>query len=60
MDLATLRLDGFTSLGTEDGLRLPVRWGEEQGLAGVRATRIALRFWFYGGARLYSFAFESL
>ena len=123
MGLATLRLDGFTSLGTEDGempgymvtcpiqvvdpskvqlrvnvgdtiprrswievevldagtrepldgfsrndcqpvdeegLRLPVRWGEEQGLAGVKASRIALRFWFYGGARLYSFAFESL
>lgn len=42
----------------EDGLRIPVRWGDRKGLDGIKASRIALRFWFYGGARLYSFAFE--
>jgi hypothetical protein len=42
----------------DDGLRTPVRWGDGKGLAGIRAQQIALRFWFYGGARLYSFGFE--
>ena len=42
----------------DDGLSVPVRWGEGKGLAGIEAPQIALRFWFYGGARLYSFGFE--
>ncbi|MBM3263158.1 MAG: hypothetical protein FJY97_06990 [candidate division Zixibacteria bacterium] len=41
----------------EDGLRIAVRWGGRDSFVGIEARHIALRFWFYGGVRLYSFAF---
>ncbi len=40
-----------------DGLDMLVSWGDDRTLSGVEVPRIALRFWIYGAARLYSFAF---
>jgi hypothetical protein len=42
---------------TREGLRIPVRWGEQNTLGGVTASEIKLRFYLYGKAKLYSFTF---
>jgi hypothetical protein len=45
---------------TKDGIALPVRWGEREGLSGIKVQRISLRFLFnatVGSPRLCSFGF---
>ena len=41
----------------QDAVRVPVVWKAAR-LCDVRASRIRLRFWLYGAARLHSFGFE--
>jgi hypothetical protein len=41
----------------EDGINVPVVWGGRH-LSEAGASRIRLRFWLYGAARLYAFGFE--
>ena len=56
-------LDGFDRKACsdvcEDAIRVPVAW-KARSLADVGASRIRLRFFLYGAARLYSYGFESL
>lgn len=56
-------LDGFDrkecSDVCEDAIRVPVAW-KAKSLADVGASRIRLRFFLYGAARLYSYGFENL
>ena len=41
----------------EDGRAVTIRWGETKSLAAAGSRQVALRFWFYGGVRLYSCGF---
>jgi hypothetical protein len=42
----------------EEGIRLPIRWGTNETLGGVKAPAIKIRFHLYGKAKLHSFHFE--
>ena len=64
LDAHTLEtLEGFSRSDCNgvdrDGLDMLVSWGHDRTLSGVEVRRIALRFWIYGAARLYSFAFDT-
>ncbi|PYV11771.1 MAG: hypothetical protein DMG07_18485 [Acidobacteria bacterium] len=42
----------------QEGIRIPVHWGKNETLGGVKASAIKIRFDLYGKARLHSFHFE--
>lgn len=42
----------------QEGVRIPVRWGENETLAKIEAPEIQLRFFLYGEARLYAYTLE--
>lgn len=52
-------ISGFTRADChhveQDGKAVAVCWGDAKTIAGIGAKRVALRFWFYGGVKLYSF-----
>jgi len=43
----------------QEGVRIPVQWGQHKTLGGVQASAIKVRFYLYGQVKLYSFHFES-
>ena len=53
-------LDGFSRAECadvcRDAIRVPVTW-KKRTLQQLKASRVRLRFWLYGAARLYSFTF---